>query len=552
MGQHEIDSGDAFGRERKTTIGILSTISPDVHEKAQESQLQLFEGPRSDEQQQWHPDLRDWLVFVNILVSAMMDTFDATVMIPIVPQLANALNEPIVTTLWVSTSYLIASTASQLFFTMACDVFTHGPLWIVAGVLSTVGSGICGGSTSLTELIIGRSIQGIGGGGATALCFVIMQDTTPKSIHSRYSCYIHLTRFIGMVLGPAVGGIFTDKGNWTWACYFNFVFCGLGLLLIPVSVDLRISRNIPLRTLRILDWSGATMAILGPTSLLIGLAWGGVLYKWTEWQTIMPIAVGLSTMIALVLYESTWALRPYFGSKVFRSTTTTMTYIGGFCHGFVLFAQMQHYAFFLMLTKDFSATHVGLSLLALTGFALTPAAVVGVAFADKPQYTRYITSGGWTLNLLASGCSILLGSKTPIIGFLFLLLTAGLGHGLLLASYSTKAHSMAGSGSKSFARRPVAVSNFMRAWGMAMAIPIGGVIFLNMHERQLEQLGLRKDLVNTAQGYMVLMNQVKMSHGERTAMHDASSKSLQVVWMVMTAVSALGGFSTVFAWGERL
>ena len=254
----------------------------------------------------------------------------------VLKKLANAFGKPLASIFWVNTSYLIASTAGQLFFTMACDVFTHGPLWIVTGILSTIGSGICGGSIGLTELIIGRLIQGVGGGGATALCFVVMVDTTPKSIHSRYSCYIQVTRLMGLMLGPAVGGLFIDKGNWTWTCYFNFVFCGLGLLLVPVSVDLRISRNIPLRKLRILDWSGATMAVLGPSSILIGLAWGGVLYRWTEWRTMMPIAVGVSIMIAMVLYESTWALHPQFGSKVFKSTAITMTYLGCFCHGFVV------------------------------------------------------------------------------------------------------------------------------------------------------------------------------------------------------------------------
>lgn len=189
---------------------------------------------------------------------------------------------------------------------------------------------------SLTELIVGRLVQGIGGGGATALCFVIMADTTPDSIHSRYSCYIQLTRLIGMMLGPPVGGLFIDKGNWTWACYFNFVFCGLGLLLIPISVDLRVSKNIPIRKLRILDWSGTTMALLGPSSILIGLSWGGILHGWTEWRTLMPIAVGVATLVVLVFYESKWALHPQFSARVFGSPAAIMTYVGCFCHGFVV------------------------------------------------------------------------------------------------------------------------------------------------------------------------------------------------------------------------
>lgn len=219
---------------------------------------------------------------------------------------------------------------------MACEVFSHGPVWIIAVLCTTIGTGICSGSLSLAELIVGRLIQGIGGGGAMSLCFVIMSESAPEPIHSRYSCYILLTRLIGTIVGPIIGGLFVDLAHWTWAFYFNFIFCTLGLLAIPFAVDLRVTKNIPLRRLRILDWSGASMAFCGPTAILIGLSWGGISYGWNQWQTIMPIAVGIGVLLALTLYESKWAFHPQFGARVFRNRATTMTYLGCFCHGFVV------------------------------------------------------------------------------------------------------------------------------------------------------------------------------------------------------------------------
>jgi MFS family permease len=219
---------------------------------------------------------------------------------------------------------------------MMSEVFSHGPVWILAVLFATIGTGICSGAMGLVELIVGRMIQGIGGGGAMSLCFVIMTESAPESIHSRYSCYILLTRMCGAILGPVVGGLFVDYASWTWAFYFNFIFCALGLLGIPFAVDLRVSKHIPLRKLRILDWSGATLAFLGFGSILVGLSWGGSSYRWSEWQTIVPIAVGGAVLLALVFYESKWALHPQFGSKVFRSRMMIMTYLGCFLHGFVV------------------------------------------------------------------------------------------------------------------------------------------------------------------------------------------------------------------------
>lgn len=251
-------------------------------------------------------------------------------------ELANAFDAPLVSTFWATTAYLAVNAASQLFFTMICEVFSPGPVWIFAVLCTTIGTGICGGSFSLAELIVGRLIQGVGGGGAMSLCFGIMLESAPESIHSRYSCYILLTRLIGTIVGPIIGGLFVDFAHWTWAFYFNFIFCALGLLIIPFAVDLRVTKNIPLRKLRNLDWPGIFMVFCGPTAILIGLSWGGISYGWNQWQTIMPIAVGVGVLVALVIYESTWAFRPQFGTRVFPNRATIMTYLGCFCHGFVV------------------------------------------------------------------------------------------------------------------------------------------------------------------------------------------------------------------------
>lgn len=212
---------------------------------------------------------------------------------------------------------------------------------------------------------------------------------------------------------------------------------------------------------------------------------------------------------------------------------------------------MQYFSFYLLSTKYYTATVAGLALLAITGLALTPAAVVGIVLASEPQCSKYITSGGWVLTILASGCSILLDSNTPTVGWVFLFFAAGLGHGLLLASYNIEIHNMPKSEGKSFASKPIVLSNYMRAWGMAAAIPMGGVVFLNLFGDELQSLGLKRDLVNTANGYLVLMNQVQMSDDQRKAIQGASATALQIVWELITGVSAVGGLSSAFLWKKK-
>jgi len=87
---------------------------------------------------------------------------------------------------------------------------------------------------------------------------------------------------------------------------------------------------------------------------------------------------------------------------------------------------------------------------------------------------------------------------------------------------------------------------------MAVAIPVGGAIFLNRFGYELQSIGLNYDLINTARGYVILMDQVKMAEGQREVVQAASSLALSVVWEVITGVAAIGGLSSAFLWRERL
>jgi hypothetical protein len=395
-----------------------------------------------------------------------------------------------------------------------------------------------------------------------------MEESAPKSIHSRYSCYILLTRLIGFILGPIIGGLFVDYTSWTWAFYFNFIFCALGLLAIPFAMDLRVSKNIPLRKWRVLDWTGGAMASFGLAAILVGVSWGGVSYGWDQWQALVPIGIGILVVLVLIFYESKYAAHPQFGRRVFRDLPTIMAYIGCLCHGFVvspicsvfivlanaflqIFCQLQFFTFYFLCTRYFSATMSGVALFAITGFAVTPAAVVGILLANEAKCSKWMISGGWILTTLAAGCSILLDSITPTVGWVILFLTAGLGHGLLISSYNIRVQSIPKNEEAALSTKPIAISLLMRAWGMAVAVPIGGILFLTCFGNELQSLGLERDLINTARGYIVLVDQTQMSDGERDIIKDVSASALQVVWEVIAGISALGGISSIFLWKRQ-
>lgn len=187
----------------------------------------------------------------------------------------------------------------------------------------------------------------------------------------------------------------------------------------------------------------------------------------------------------------------------------------------------------------------------MVGFAIIPTAVVGIIFARESRCSKFIIPGGWILTTLTAGCSILFRPDTPTVGWVFLFFAAGLGHGLLLSSYNIQVHSLRKEEGDTFSIQPNTVSVFMRTWGMAIAVPVGGVIFLNIFGQALSDASLDRDMIKNVRGYLILMNGVEMSAHTRETAKYAATDGLQLVWEVLAGMSAIGGISSTALWRKK-
>lgn len=253
--------------------------------------------------------------------------------------LANSLGQPLENALWINTSYFLANAASQTISSMLAEVFGHGPILLAAAVLSTIGTGVCGGSLNLAGIIAGRSLQGTGGGGILAASFLIISNLIPKYHQQEFTNYVFRAQVAGSIVGAILGGLFGDYATTTWPFYSSFVFCALGMLVVPFAVDLRgcgQGNTGYVCKLRRTDWLGALLILFGVGTLLIGISWGGTRFAWDEAATLVPICVGISLLLLLVAYERFWTVHPFFSSAMFKSLSTTMIHISGFIYGTIV------------------------------------------------------------------------------------------------------------------------------------------------------------------------------------------------------------------------
>ena len=186
----------------------------------------------------FRPGRRFWLAFLSLAVLTLMVALDGTSISVALPVIAQKLHGTAIEAFWAGTSFLLTSTVFQPSFASFSHIFGRKPLVILALAFFLVGSVVAATANNFTLLILGRSIQGVGGGGIIALTEIIITDLVPLRLRGNYFGIISGMWSVGSVTGPIVGGAFAQS-QWRW------------ILWIVSEPRLPLSRNMLTRILRI-------------------------------------------------------------------------------------------------------------------------------------------------------------------------------------------------------------------------------------------------------------------------------------------------------------
>ncbi len=296
-------------------------------------------------------------LMVGLFLSELNETIFSTAMPTVVGEL-NGLNHM----LWVSTAYILAATITMPVYGKLSDLIGRKPLFIAALVIFLVGSVIGGLAANMPVLIIGRAVQGLGGGGLLILVQAIVADVIPARERPRYLSIIGAVFALSAILGPVLGGWFTESVGWRWAFWFNLP---LGVLAIGCAAALlRLPR--PRESPVTIDtWGILTMA-LAVTSVVLLASWAGVQYAWTS-----PVIVGLAgcflvATAAFVLVERR-AAEPLIPLRLFRNRNFTLASTAGLVMAVAMFGTIGYLPTYLQMVAGLSATGSGLMMLTLIG-----------------------------------------------------------------------------------------------------------------------------------------------------------------------------------------
>ncbi|EGD99226.1 major facilitator transporter [Trichophyton tonsurans CBS 112818] len=134
--------------------------------------------------------------------------------------------------IWITNAYVLSSTVTQPLFGQSANIFGRRWLLILSVVWFAVGSGLAGGANGTIVIILGRTIQGIGGGGINTLIDIVIGDLVPMRERGKYVALMGVIWAIGTVIGPVLGGSLAEHASWRWIFYINLPLSGLSLILL--------------------------------------------------------------------------------------------------------------------------------------------------------------------------------------------------------------------------------------------------------------------------------------------------------------------------------
>ena len=468
------------------------------------------------------------VVFSGLLLVLLLAALDSTIVSTALPTIVGELGG-LEHLAWVVTGYLLAQTIVTPIYGKLGDLYGRKLVLQSAIVLFLAGSALCGMSQSMTQLILFRFIQGLGGGGLNVTTQAAVGDIVSPRERGRYQGIFGAVFGLASIAGPLLGGYFTTHLSWRWIFYVNLPLGIIALVVLAATLPAQSQRRS-----HAIDYVGAGLlaVVLSGTTLVADV--GGTAYPWSSGLVLGLIAITVISLAGFVLAERR-AQEPVLPPHLFGQRTFTLTSLIGLIVGFALFGSVTYLPVYLQLVKGVGPTQSGLEMLPMMGGMLLTSIVSGQLISRTGRYKRFPILGTAVMSVglfLLSRLDV--SSSSLMAGFDMLLLGLGLGmvmQVLVIAVQNSVDYSDLG----------VATSGatLFRLIGGSLGTAVLGAIFASRLDANLTRL-MPAGMDAHPSGGMTTDALSRMPAAARAAYLQAFTASLSTIFLVATTVCVLG------------
>ncbi|MFI5738417.1 DHA2 family efflux MFS transporter permease subunit [Streptomyces anulatus] len=409
-------------------------------------------------------------LLLGMLLAALDQTIVSTALPTIVSELGGLDHLS-----WVVTAYLLAATAATPLWGKLGDQYGRKKLFQTAIVIFLIGSALCGVAQNMPQLIGFRALQGLGGGGLMVLSMAIVGDLVTPRERGKYQGLFGAVFGVTSVLGPLLGGFFTEHLSWRWVFYINLPIGVVALVVIAAVLHIPVRRE-----KHTIDYLGTFLIASVATALVLVASLGGTTWAWSSPQIIGLAVLAVVLLVAFIAVERR-AVEPVLPLKLFRMRTFALVAVISFVIGFAMFGAMTYLPTFLQVVHDITPTMSGVHMLPM---------VFGLLITSTGSGQIVSRTGRWKvfpiLGTATTAVGLLLlhqldeNSSTWLMSAYFFVFGAGLGlvmQVLVLVAQNSVSYQDLG----------VATSGvtFFRSIGSAFGVAIFGTIFANRLTGQL-------------------------------------------------------------------
>ncbi|HLH46104.1 MAG TPA: MDR family MFS transporter [Acidimicrobiales bacterium] len=292
---------------------------------------------------------------------------------------------------WVVTAYLLTSTATTPLWGKVSDLYGRRLIFQVAIATFLAGSALSGLSHDMTELILFRGLQGVGGGGLMSIALAIIGDVIPPRQRGRYQGYFGAVFGLSSVVGPLLGGLFTDTIGWRWIFYINLPIGAAALVITSVALRLPMARH-----QHRIDYLGAATIIASVTCLLLYLNWAGGHYGWLSPGAFWLVGLAALLAGAFVAVERR-AVEPIIPMRLFANRIFSTGNAFSFLSGMAMFGAAIFLPVYLQAVKGMSPTRSGLALVPVVAGVAGMSVVSGRIISHTGRYRLFPILGASVL-----------------------------------------------------------------------------------------------------------------------------------------------------------
>ncbi|KAK6348111.1 hypothetical protein TWF718_005926 [Orbilia javanica] len=382
-------------------------------------------------------DTRLYIIGLGIWISLFLAAFEITVVATSLVDITSEFQD-FNRASWIVVVYLLTYNGFLLLSSKLCDILGIKSMFLAANLIFGIFSVACGASKNMTQLIIFRAFQGIGGGGIYCISFILMLSIITKEKLGTFSGGISSVFAIASICGPLLGGVITEKATWRWIFYLN----GPGVLVsftilyfaIPDINQVKFNRQMLSR----IDFGGGFLSVAWSILLVYALQEGGAEYPWSHSIILGTLISGIVGLFIFAGYEwyiarKSSVIEPIFPMRLLKSPAFTYLILTTLCIGVPIYVAIIVIPQRYQIVNGVSPIRSGVLLLPMLVVSPVMALLPGLALKTYWRYVPYGLIVGGLFSVAGSAGLGTLGYSEKIeakaYGFLVL---QGAGMGLVM------------------------------------------------------------------------------------------------------------------------